>query len=272
MTGTNVAAAAAAGDLANLQGLKQAVAKTRSEVPDVGSKPFLKLEKTGNWVYGQQGVVVEAGSLWAINPLSFMHGYVCWTDYPKEAKKKNQNLGKVVVGLGKDKPEKANLAEYIDPDGWNNGQPWEWTTCISVELTCVSGEDEGVVVVYDTNSVSGVRLLSGYLDKLMAQLDKPDPTPVAVVTFGKDSYDHPQWGVTVVPEWNFVSWRALDDTTAPGAEPEAEPEPEAEAEAPNRRRRAAADQAAEAPEKASSGSEGDGPAPEPTRRGRRPAA
>ena len=39
---------------------------------------FLKMDKSGHWVFGVDRDEVEAGSLWAVNPFSFVHGYVAW--------------------------------------------------------------------------------------------------------------------------------------------------------------------------------------------------
>jgi hypothetical protein len=45
---------------------------------------FKSRENNGTWMYGQQKTVVEDGSLWAVNPLTFMRGYVCFGDGNKK--------------------------------------------------------------------------------------------------------------------------------------------------------------------------------------------
>ena len=280
MSDTTAVAAAQAAQGA-LAGLKKAAAKTKEELPAVtGMHPYLKLEKTGNWVYGPEDIEVQEGSLWAINPLSFKHGWTCWTSYPSDMKKKNENKGKVMVPLGADKPEVENLTQYMDPDGLNNGQPWPWTAAMSVELTCLNGEDEGTVVVYDTNSTGGVRLLSAYFDKMMAHLDTEDP--VAIVTLDSDSYKHQTYGKVITPLFEYEDWVGLDevlDGKAPAIEDKGEPEaePEVDEVIPDEPDVEDAEVVDEEPPKrtrrrpAAETSEPEGEAPKPTRR-RRPAA
>jgi len=39
---------------------------------------ILKMDKTGHWVFGADQTEVEDGSIWAVNPFSFVHGYIAW--------------------------------------------------------------------------------------------------------------------------------------------------------------------------------------------------
>ena len=41
---------------------------------------ILKMDKTGHWVFGADQTEVEDGSTWAVNPFSFVHGYIAWGD------------------------------------------------------------------------------------------------------------------------------------------------------------------------------------------------
>jgi hypothetical protein len=292
-------------DLAILKGLKTKVKRTRTQVP-TGQIDFLRMLKSGRWVYGQNNMRVQEGSLWAINPLSFKSGYVCWTDYPDDAKKKNKMLNKIMLPLGSELPDESDLKQFFDDaDEYNNGQPWPYNPNMSVEMTCVSGEDKGKTVLYETSSKGGLGLLGadGYLDKMENMVD--EGTPVAIIRLVNDEYDHPTWGETLTPDFEYVEWRSLSDDTAvettdeeeedeapkrtrsrsskpakqiekdEAEDVEAEDEDE-EDEAP-RRRRDEPEDAEEPPKRRRSRPAGDededaGEAPEPTRRRRRPAA
>jgi len=228
-----------------LAGLATAVNKTQQTAPRVGTDPFLKMGKDGIWTYGQKDIEVQDGSMWAISPFSYRTGYTCWSDYDDESGKKNENFGKVTVELGAEPVNINNLAQHVDPD---SGQTWKWAPVVECELVCISGEDEGTRVLYQTSSTGGLRLMSDYLDKLGTNIQKN--TPVAIVKLDHDHYMHKQWGKTYTPEMEYVEWRALDDAAAPAAQIEAAPEKgdtpplakeaDGAAPAPTRRRRPAA--------------------------------
>jgi len=268
------------GQLAILSSLKTKVQKSKAQAPSVGQMDFLRMLKSGKWVFGQNNMRVQEGSLWAVDPLSFKSGFVCWTDYPDSAKRKNKMLNKVMLPLGSDLPAEEDLKSFFDDaDEYNNGEPWPYAANMSVELTCISGEDKSKTVLYETSSKGGIGLIGkdGWLGKMEQMID--EGTPVAVIRLTSDSYIHDQWGETMTPDFDYVEWRALDDTSPIGgdeAPPEAEPQQEAtgapeavvvatEEEEIERIKEARREAAAEQPDDG-------GDAPQPTRRRRRPAA
>ena len=46
----------------------------------LGGVAIIKMDKTGAWVLGAEQTEIEPDSLWAVNPFSFMHGYIAWGD------------------------------------------------------------------------------------------------------------------------------------------------------------------------------------------------
>lgn len=188
--------------------LASSVAKTQHERPRVGMDPFMKMGKDGTWTFGQTNIEVQDGSLWAINPFSYRYGYTCWTDYADELRKKNENKGKVTVALGADPVDVSTLPKHIDAD---TGEAWKWSQVVEVCLICVNGEDTGTKAVYQTSSIGGLRVLSEYLDTLVPMI--AEGTPVAIVELKSDSYTHPQWGKTYVPELGYHKWATIDDVS-----------------------------------------------------------
>ena len=57
--------------------LATALRSIEADVGPIGSV-ILKMDKTGHWVYGADQTEVEKDTLWAINPYSFVHGYIAW--------------------------------------------------------------------------------------------------------------------------------------------------------------------------------------------------
>lgn len=286
-TSVPATASGAALATADLEGLKDAVKVADTDrAPIVGGDPFLKLTKDGTWEYGPENIEVQPGSLWAIDPTSFLRGYTCWTDYPKELRRKNDKMGEIMVPLGAKRPDEKTLPEHIDRD---SGTKWPWTPALGVVMVCLTGEDKGQRVLYTTNSKSGTRLLDKYFEKMKVNL--AENRPVAVIELKHDSYQDKTWGKTIIPFFEYAEWRALEDAT-PIEQAEQEPEPAVEDQRKpvGRSRRApvenddqeqttGGDQVAEdeAPvattgrRRPATGDDG-GEAPKPTRSRRRPAA
>ena len=202
---------------ANLPAVASLAASLRSVASDVGAggTVILKMEKAGVWVFGADQPEVEADSQWAVNPFSFVHGFIAWGD--------GEVLGEKMVPVSQPLPEVPAA-----PAGAKKG----WETQIGMSLKCVSGEDKGLEVRYTTTSVGGKKAVQQLAVALAAQVESDQTNPVPIVTLKKDHYTHKQYGKIYTPVFTVVSWTGM----------EGEPEPvKLEApEAPARRRRAAA--------------------------------
>jgi|TARA_R110000868_G_scaffold66039_3_gene197127 hypothetical protein len=203
--------------------LSAALRKLDSEVGPAGVA-ILKMDKTGHWVFGADQTEVEDDSTWAINPFSFVHGFIAWGD--------GEVLGEKMVSVAEPLPE-LDAA----PGGAKNG----WQKQVGVSLKCISGEDKGLECRYATTSVGGVRSVQALAVTIATQVDKDQTKPVAIVRLKKDHYQHKSYGKIYTPVFEVVQWVSMD-----GAEPEATPESALtaavaaeEAPAAGRRRRAA---------------------------------
>ena len=176
---------------------------------------ILKMDKTGHWVFGADQTEVEDDSTWAINPFSFLHGFIAWGD--------GDVLGEKMVNITQPLPE---LEEA--PPGAKRG----WETQVGMSLKCLSGEDSGTEVRYSTTSVGGKRGVQTLAALLADQVDKDQTKPVAIVRLKKEHYAHKSYGRIYTPIFEVKEWVSMDG--APAAEAEAE------APAAGRRRRAAA--------------------------------
>lgn len=193
----------------------------RSVAADVGPSAtvILKMDKTGHWVFGADQTEVEDGSLWAVNPFSFVHGYIAWGE--------GEVLGEKMASVTQPLPE-------VDapPPGAKRG----WETQIGFSLKCISGEDEGMEARYSTTSVGGKRAVQALAVAIAAQVEKDQANPVPVVVLAKDHYQHKSYGRVYTPVFDVKKWVSMDgDAEAQAPEAEA---PAPAAEAPVRRRRA----------------------------------
>lgn len=230
---TDVTNAAAGGALAALGGLRQGLQNIQTSIPSVGGLPILRLERDGrNWLYGQDNVETEEGALWAINPLTFKHGWVNWKKRPDGSKEKPELYGEVFVSMNQQPPATTSLPVYADG---------EWTAALYVELTCVTGEDAGVTVQYKPNSKGGLGALKEVLGKILARPDG-DVNVVPLVELNMDSYENKSYGgKTWFPVFDVRKWASLETTKVEDATP-VEEKKSAASEAPKTegRRRSAA--------------------------------
>lgn len=189
--------------MAALQGLKKGIQNTRQALPTSSTVPILRMGTDGIWVYGQENTEVEDDSLWAVNPLSIQHGYVCWTNKEK-GEGKNELLGEVYAPMAADPVDFANLKDH----GW----PWKPAACVT--LKCTSGEDEGVEVVFKPSSAGGMNVMQKLLTEIEKQLDTGTDAIVPVVELSNDNYIHKQYGKTYVPILDVDSWLTMDGPAA----------------------------------------------------------
>ena len=194
----------------------------RSIATDVGPAGvvILKMDKTGHWVYGADQTEVEDEATWAINPFSFVHGFIAWGD--------GEVLGEKMASVSQPLPELD-----VSPPGAKKG----WETQVGMSLKCLSGEDKGMEARFTTTSVGGKRAVQALAVALAEQVDKDQTKPVAVVKLKKDHYAHKSYGKIYTPVFQVIEWVSMDADEVPA---EAEAVAAVEAPAPAGRRRRAA--------------------------------
>jgi hypothetical protein len=197
--------------VAALQGLRQGLQNVRQTIVSGRGDPFLRLMKSGRWVYGQENENVEPGSQWAINPLSIKYGFASWTRYGEKEKKPNELMGEVMVPATAPPVDPATLADT----------GWDWTQQVSFQLKCLTGEDAGAQTLYKTTSVGGLGASAELFDALMA---RTDDKVVPIVTLEHTTYQHKTYGETATPIFKVVKWVSMDELAATAEEPASEPE------------------------------------------------
>jgi len=201
---------------ANLPSVTSLSTALRSIATDVSvsTTAIIKMDRTGHWVFGADQTEAESDATWAVNPFSFVHGFIAWGD--------GEVLGEKLVPVTEPLPE-LDAA----PHGAKKG--WEPQTGLS--LKCISGEDAGMEARFTTTSVGGRKAVQALAVEIAAQVEKDQSKPVPVVKLGKDHYTHKSYGRIYTPVFQVVEWVSMDGEAAPEAE-EAVP-------AAGRRRRAA---------------------------------
>ena len=202
-------------ELANLPPVSSLSVALRQLEKDVGpaGSVILKMDKLGDWVFGADQTEVDEGTLWAVNPFSFVHGYIAWGD--------GEVLGEKMVSVSHPLPEMESA-----PAGAKRG----WETQVGMSLKCISGPDNGLEVRYNVTSVGGKRAVQGLAVAIAQQVENDQSKPVPVVTLKRDHYTHKSYGKIYTPVFEVQEWMSMDGGKAEGDKPEAEA-------APARRRR-----------------------------------
>jgi hypothetical protein len=183
--------------------------------------PMLQFKRDGDgtWMHGQKRTVVEDGSRWAANPMSFRWGYIAFTNDNKVA-------GERLVSIAQPKPEITELPNKGDA---------EWTEQWAVTLKCLDGTDAGTEVIYKPTTVGGIQAVAGMVDSVRDRLNggQHDGKVVPIVELAKGSYQHGQYGRVWTPVLEIVGWMPLE---GPAPAPAPEPTPPPSSEQPRRRR------------------------------------
>jgi hypothetical protein len=205
---------------ANLPSVKSLATALRTIETDVGGAGtvIIKMDKTGHWVFGAEQTEIEDGSTWAVNPFSFVHGYIAWGD--------GEVLAEKMVSVSQPLPELE-----VAPPGAKKG----WETQVGMSIKCLDGEDKGMEARYTTTSVGGKKGVQALAVAIATQVEKDQSKPVPVVELGKEHYTHKSYGRIFTPVFKVLEWVSMDGEAQAEEAPAIEA-PEAEA-APARRRR-----------------------------------
>ena len=217
---------------ANLPSVKSLTTALRTIKADDGGAGtvIIKMDKTGHWVFGADQTEIEDDSLWAVNPFSFVHGYIAWGGVDTPAA--GTLLGEKMVGVAQPLPELEPAPQHATMG---------WQTQIGFSMKCLTGEDKGMEVRYICISHGGKKAVQALAVAIATQVDKDQSKPVPIVTLGKEHYMHKSYGRIFTPVFNIQEWVGMD-----GDAKEVEPNLEIESEfedakpaAPARRRRSA---------------------------------
>jgi hypothetical protein len=196
--------------------LSTALRALETEVGPAGSV-IIKMDKTGHWVFGADQTEVEDDATWAVNPFSFLHGFIAWGE--------GEVLGEKMVSVTEPLPE----MEAAPPNAKKG-----WEPQVGMSMKCLTGADKDMEARYTVTSVGGKRAVQTLAVAIAQQVEKDQSKPVPVVRLKKEHYQHKSYGRIYTPVFEIVDWVGMDgERDEPAAEAEA---PAADA-APTRRRR-----------------------------------
>jgi hypothetical protein len=172
--------------------------------------PMLTFKRDGNgtWMFGQKRTHVEEGSSWAVNPLTFKRGYICFSN-------DNKVVGEHLLSVSQPMPDVTELSD----------KGFKWVQQWAVSLKCIDGTDAGTEVVYKPTTVGGIQAIAGLIEAVRDRLGggQHDGKVSPIVHLKKDSYQNPQYGKIWIPVMTVVDWMPLSGPApAPTSPPPAE--------------------------------------------------
>ena len=191
---------------ANLPSVKSLATALRTIETDVGGAGtvIIKMDKTGHWVFGADQTEIEDDSTWAVNPFSFVHGYIAWGD--------GEVLAEKMVSVSQPLPELDTA-----PPGAKKG----WETQVGMSIKCLTGADVGMEARYTTTSVGGKKGVQALAVAIATQVEKDQDKPVPVVVLGKEHYTHKSYGRIYTPLFAVAEWVGMDGDAKTEEAPEA---------------------------------------------------
>jgi len=154
---------------------------------------ILKMDKTGHWVFGADQTEVEKGTRWAVNPFSFVHGFIAWG--------KGEVLAEHMAPLTEPLPEVG-----VPPAGAERG----WEQQFGFSLKALDGDDAGMEARFSATSVGGKRSVQTLGTAIAGQVMKDQSRPVAVVELKNDHYQHKSYGRVFTPVFEIVDWLTME--------------------------------------------------------------
>ena len=193
---------------ANLPSVTSLTTALRALEKDVGAAGvvILKMDKTGHWVFGADQTEVEDGSTWAVNPFSFVHGFIAWGD--------GEVLAEKMASVTQPLPE-LDAAPPSAKKGWEQQ--------VGMSLKCLTGEDKGLEVRYSSTSVGGKRGVQTIAVAIAAQVEADPSKPVPVIVLNKEFYQHKSYGKIYTPLFDVQSWIGMEGEEEAPSDTPAEP-------------------------------------------------
>jgi hypothetical protein len=167
--------------------LMKGIEQTRSTITTGGGKPFLRLTRAGDYIYGPQNIDVQDGSQWAVNLAALEHGWVCWGD--------GELLGQIMVDVRLPQP-----ARPLPIEGY------AFEAQFGMGLACISGEDSGLEVIYKNNSLGYKKAFDQLLADVRARYAVDQAFFWPVLELLTSSYPHKKYGQIFEPVFKIVGW------------------------------------------------------------------
>lgn len=197
---TDIAAFEEAGLPANVN-LGAALAEVVQESGFRSNETFLFCTK-GRWNYldDDDKVTPDPQSQWVVNANSIMRGFICWGPMGT-----GKVLGERMTGLGQPAVNEGDL-----PPREYEGEPRKWEPARAFLVKAISGEDEGVQLLFKTNAIGGVNAVNDFVQEISTHFQTDPEAPHPIILLRSSTFDS-DYGVQHKPEFKILGWTALGE-------------------------------------------------------------
>lgn len=208
----------------DLAKLTEALANISGTAPKKTDTAFIRMQKNGagEWTYGKTEISVHAEDEWAVDPTSFVHGWVLSEETLVGAVKQQKKVHEVLL------PMTQKLSPRLEIPEATATQAFACDYQTGFMLRCVKAKkiaSVGVSCRYRNSSqgaISAVGALLSSVENRVATVD--DQTVVPIITLGAYWYKHTAYGRIWCPEFNVVSWTDMKLLSRQGQPGESEVE------------------------------------------------
>jgi len=197
--------AAGLADVKSMASSLTALKREAASAPGLGGAALLKLEKgSGEWVYGVDSDEIGA-DLVAVNPASFVHGWVIWGDA--------EILHEEMTSISNPLPARPAAIGRNEP---------------GMQLGFMAALRDGTQLIYKTTALGGREFIQELASVIGERIESGADACVPLLHLTSSHYRHKKYGKIYKPAFEVVSWSGMGDAPAEPAKP---------AEAPRTRRR-----------------------------------
>lgn len=164
----------------------------------VGGNVIIKMDKTGHWVYGADQTLIDPDGRWAVNPASFVKGWVAWGEGEVLAER-------IFSAYDKAAPRTVDQLD-APPVAAKRG----WEQQLGLSMKCLSGDDEGIEARFATTSAGGKRAVAELGVNVGKRINTQSPATVAVCKLGSSTYQHKTYGRIFYPVFEIIDWMTMD--------------------------------------------------------------
>ena len=185
--------------------LMKGIDQTRSGIVVGGGKPFLRLSRSGDYIFGPQNSETQPGAHWAVNLATLEHGWVCWGD--------GELLGQVMGSVQLPAP-----ARPLPVDGI------AFEAQFGMDIVCVFGDDKGLELNYKNNSLGFKKAYDQLLADVRTRYAADQIYYWPIIELDTSSYTHKKYGQIYEPVFKLVAWASAAgeiQKAGPRAVPEA---------------------------------------------------
>lgn len=186
---------------------KMAVAARTMAAAMPSPMSYLKMDKSGDWVYGAESDEVPAGVQFMVNPGSFQRGYIAWQDTSNGAPA--AKLDERMYSAFEDLPE-VDAA----PKGSRG-----WEAQFGFAMKAINGGKlAGTELQFRASSDGGKRAIAALMTEI-AEGVQQNPGKLPLIVLDNRSYKHASYGKIYAPVFKLVKWvptpQSKDEKVAP---------------------------------------------------------